>query len=191
MDEKQEVVRNKRKCVTIVKGLDLFVVQPLLNNASTNLGAPIQPPLSYVSHAQSGFAFLILQSFYDFFVQLSPEAVEKMGGIPMPLRVLGTAAAVAFGGMFSLSLASSVTIRIIQAATEAKRKKVALHVSQAYAFVFALLQKKVALPCSVCKGKGFYICKLCNGKTSIECSFYEDDQEANAMIAKDIGATGN
>ncbi|XP_058074542.1 uncharacterized protein LOC131223231 [Magnolia sinica] len=74
-----------------------------------------------------------------------------LGGIPQPLRTLGAAAAVVFGGMFSLSLASSVTIRMLQAATEAKRKK-------------------VALPCTVCKRKGFYTCKLCKGNSTIEWS---------------------
>ncbi|PSS20908.1 Glutaredoxin domain-containing cysteine-rich protein [Actinidia chinensis var. chinensis] len=53
--------------------------------------------------------------------------------------------------MLTLSLASSSTIRALKAITEAKRKK-------------------FALPCSVCKGKGFYICKLCKGNSTIEWS---------------------
>ncbi|XP_057968970.1 uncharacterized protein LOC131158248 [Malania oleifera] len=72
-------------------------------------------------------------------------------GAPRPLRVLGTTAAVFFGGMFTLSLASSFTIRTVKAVAEAKRKK-------------------VALPCGVCRGKGFYICKLCKGASTIEWS---------------------
>eukprot|EP00262_Sarcandra_glabra_P016681 TRINITY_DN5510_c0_g1_i1.p1 TRINITY_DN5510_c0_g1~~TRINITY_DN5510_c0_g1_i1.p1 ORF type:complete len:109 (-),score=2.41 TRINITY_DN5510_c0_g1_i1:108-434(-) len=74
-----------------------------------------------------------------------------MGGIPRPLRVVATGAAVLFGGMFTLSLASSVTIRTFQAVAEAKRKK-------------------VALPCRVCKGTGFYTCKLCRGNSTIQWS---------------------
>ncbi|URD86225.1 hypothetical protein MUK42_25408 [Musa troglodytarum] len=73
------------------------------------------------------------------------------GRVPPPWRVLGTATAFIFGGLFTLSLASSVAMRSLQSLAEAKRKK-------------------VALPCSACKGKGFYGCKLCNGKSTIEWS---------------------
>lgn len=43
-----------------------------------------------------------------------------VGGIPRPLRLVATAGAIFLGGMFTLSLASSATIRLLQAATEAK-----------------------------------------------------------------------
>ncbi|CAL9079567.1 unnamed protein product [Musa textilis] len=78
---------------------------------------------------------------------------ERMHGgrVPPLWRVLGTATAFIFGGLFTLSLASSVAMRSLQSLAEAKRKK-------------------VALPCSACKGKGFYGCKLCNGKSTIEWS---------------------
>ncbi|RRT36135.1 hypothetical protein B296_00047645 [Ensete ventricosum] len=73
------------------------------------------------------------------------------GRVPRPLRVLGTATAFFFGGLFTLSLASSVAMRSLRSLAEAKRKK-------------------VALPCAACKGKGFYGCKLCKGKSTIEWS---------------------
>ena len=36
------------------------------------------------------------------------------------------------------------------------------------------MQRKVALPCGVCRGKGFYKCKLCNGNATIEWSPMHD-----------------
>ncbi|KAJ1688353.1 Plastid transcriptionally active 5 isoform 1 [Rhynchospora pubera] len=71
--------------------------------------------------------------------------------VPGPLRVLGRTAAFLFGGLFTLSVASSVTIRSLQAFSESKRKK-------------------LALPCKMCKGTGFYECKLCKGNSTIEWS---------------------
>ncbi|CAL9201305.1 unnamed protein product [Musa hybrid cultivar] len=90
---------------------------------------------------------------------------ERMPGgrIPPPWRVLGTATAFVFGGLFTLSLASSVAMRSLQSLTEAKRKK-------------------VALPCSACKGKGFYGCKLCNGKSTIEWSPLYDPIVINSCL---------
>ncbi|KAG1371486.1 hypothetical protein COCNU_16G005800 [Cocos nucifera] len=73
------------------------------------------------------------------------------GRIPEPLRMLGSAAALVAGGIFTLSVVSSVAIRSLQSIAEAKRRK-------------------VALPCMVCKGKGFYACKLCKGNSTIEWS---------------------
>ncbi|BBH08460.1 hypothetical protein Prudu_020663, partial [Prunus dulcis] len=64
--------------------------------------------------------------------------------IPKPLRTLCTVAAVLVGGFFTLNLASTATIGALRLATESKRRK-------------------IALPCGVCRGKGFYICKLCKG----------------------------
>lgn len=43
------------------------------------------------------------------------------GRIPPPWRVLGTATAFVFGGLFTLSLASSVAMRSLQSLAEAKR----------------------------------------------------------------------
>ncbi|KAK9100797.1 hypothetical protein Scep_024227 [Stephania cephalantha] len=64
---------------------------------------------------------------------------------------MGAAAAILFGGLFTLSLASSLSIRALLAATEGKRKK-------------------TALSCGICQGKGFYTCKLCNGSSVIKWS---------------------
>ncbi|XP_020098302.1 uncharacterized protein LOC109717053 [Ananas comosus] len=72
-------------------------------------------------------------------------------GIPQPVRRLASAAAFLVGGIVTLSLASSITIRSLQSFAEAKRKK-------------------SALPCKVCQGKGFYPCKLCKGNSTIEWS---------------------
>ncbi|KAJ8643109.1 hypothetical protein MRB53_004857 [Persea americana] len=88
---------------------------------------------------------------------------EMMGRIPRPLRIIGAGAAVCLGGIFTLSLVSSVTIRTLQAAAEAKRKK-------------------VALPCTVCKGRGYYICKLCKGNSTIEWSPLYDPIVINPCV---------
>ncbi|KAH7681739.1 Heat shock protein DnaJ cysteine-rich domain-containing protein [Dioscorea alata] len=72
------------------------------------------------------------------------------GGIPQPLRALASAAGFVVGGIFTLSLASSVAIRVLQNAAESKRK--------------------FARPCTMCKGKGFYVCKLCGGNSTIKWS---------------------
>lgn len=39
-----------------------------------------------------------------------------------------------------------------------------------YLDFIALLQKKNAIPCDICRGKGFYICKLCKGNATIKWS---------------------
>ncbi|XP_077211113.1 plastid transcriptionally active protein [Tasmannia lanceolata] len=86
-----------------------------------------------------------------------------VGGIPQPWRMLGYSAAVFFGGMFTLSVASSATIRMFQAVADAKRKK-------------------VALPCTLCKQTGFYSCKLCKGNSTIEWSPLYDPIFINPCI---------
>ncbi|PIA42505.1 hypothetical protein AQUCO_02000158v1 [Aquilegia coerulea] len=84
-------------------------------------------------------------------------------GIPRQVRVLGTGAAILLGGMFSVSLVSSVTIRTLQAVTEAKRKK-------------------YASPCGNCQGKGFYTCKLCKGNSTIQWSPLYDPLVINPCV---------
>ncbi|XP_044464071.1 uncharacterized protein LOC123194752 isoform X2 [Mangifera indica] len=71
--------------------------------------------------------------------------------IPRSLQVLGTCATIIVGGFVTLNFASTVTLGALRAVTEAKRKK-------------------VAAPCGSCKGKGFYICKLCKGNATIKWS---------------------
>uniref|UniRef100_A0A7N2R1V1 Uncharacterized protein n=1 Tax=Quercus lobata TaxID=97700 RepID=A0A7N2R1V1_QUELO len=46
--------------------------------------------------------------------------------IPKPIRPLATVAAVITGGLITLNLASTATIKVIRFASEAKRRKVAL-----------------------------------------------------------------
>ena len=44
------------------------------------------------------------------------------------------------------------------------------------------MQRKVALPCGVCRGKGFYKCKLCNGNATIEWSPMHDPVAINPCL---------
>lgn len=44
------------------------------------------------------------------------------------------------------------------------------------------MQRKVALPCGVCRGKGFYICKLCKGNATIEWSPMYDPVAINPCL---------
>ncbi|XP_020579834.1 uncharacterized protein LOC110024295 [Phalaenopsis equestris] len=67
------------------------------------------------------------------------------------------------GGLFTVSLASSVAIRGLQSVSEAKRKK-------------------LAISCSCCKGKGFYSCKLCRGNSTIEWSPLYDPVAINPCL---------
>ncbi|KAG9459710.1 hypothetical protein H6P81_004218 [Aristolochia fimbriata] len=85
------------------------------------------------------------------------------GGLSQPLRMISGAAAVVFGGIFSVSLASSLTIKVLKGAAEAKRKK-------------------VAPPCKICKGKGFYTCKLCKANSTIEWSPLHDPIFINPCV---------
>ncbi|XAR60232.1 hypothetical protein NMG60_11033507 [Bertholletia excelsa] len=90
-------------------------------------------------------------------------ATGRGGGVPRPLRTLASAAALILGGMFTLSLASSATVRALKAIAEAKRKK-------------------FALPCGRCRGRGFYICKLCKGNSTIEWSPLYDPLVINPCL---------
>ncbi|KAL6221736.1 hypothetical protein ACLB2K_002787 [Fragaria x ananassa] len=83
--------------------------------------------------------------------------------IPKPLQTVGKAAAVIFAGFLTLNLASTATIGAIRVAVESKRKK-------------------TALPCGVCKGKGFYICKLCQGNATIQWSPLYDPVAINPCL---------
>ena len=51
----------------------------------------------------------------------TPVRKNMMGGVPQPLRALGAATAIISGGMLALSLASSLTMRTLRAAADAKR----------------------------------------------------------------------
>ncbi|CAM6095555.1 unnamed protein product [Calypogeia fissa] len=64
------------------------------------------------------------------------------------LKLIVTVGAVVVGGIFGLSMVSSVAIRGVQMVAEAKKKA-------------------TAPPCRVCSGKGFIPCQLCQGKSVI------------------------
>ncbi|KAF9613225.1 hypothetical protein IFM89_006326 [Coptis chinensis] len=85
------------------------------------------------------------------------------GEIPRRLRILGTAAAIGLGGFFALSLASSATIQMLQGVSDAKRRK-------------------SASVCGVCKGRGFYSCKLCKGESTIKWSPLYDPIAINPCL---------
>ncbi|KAJ7978879.1 Heat shock protein DnaJ, cysteine-rich domain containing protein [Quillaja saponaria] len=78
-------------------------------------------------------------------------------------KQLVTGAAVILGGIFTLNMASTVTLKALQFASEAKRRK-------------------IAPPCRVCRGKGFYICKLCKGNATIEWSPLYDPVAINPCL---------
>ncbi|XP_027333495.1 uncharacterized protein LOC113848252 [Abrus precatorius] len=80
-----------------------------------------------------------------------------------PLRTWVTGTAVILGGVATLNLASSVTLKTLQFVSEKKRKK-------------------IALPCRACRGKGFYICKLCNGNATIAWSPMYDPIAVNPCV---------
>ncbi|MCL7030463.1 hypothetical protein MKW94_013437 [Papaver nudicaule] len=87
-----------------------------------------------------------------------------MGGVPEPLRKLGTAAGIFFGEVITVSLASSLTIRLMPSASEAKRRYACADLLTMHSFV--VCRKKVRH----LVGKGFSLCKLCKGNSKVECS---------------------
>ncbi|KAJ7530791.1 hypothetical protein O6H91_14G019400 [Diphasiastrum complanatum] len=68
-----------------------------------------------------------------------------------PLRLVATAGVMILGGIYTVSLVSSLAVKAIESVIENKRKK-------------------TAPPCGVCKGLGFVQCKLCKGKSVIDWS---------------------
>lgn len=71
--------------------------------------------------------------------------------------------AIIFGGIVTMNLASTVTLKALRFASEKKREK-------------------VSLPCGACRGKGFYICKLCNGNATIAWSPMFDPIAINPCV---------
>ncbi|XP_028753832.1 uncharacterized protein LOC114713368 isoform X1 [Neltuma alba] len=82
---------------------------------------------------------------------------------PRSLLTLAMGTGVILGGIFTLNLASTVTLKTLHLVSERKRKK-------------------VALPCMACRGKGFYICKLCKGNSTIEWSPLYDPIAINPCL---------
>ncbi|KAI3714784.1 hypothetical protein L6452_21744 [Arctium lappa] len=74
------------------------------------------------------------------------------------LRTLAKGAAVTLGGIFSITTISSTAITLL---TLHKKDQIGSSSS---------MKKKNASSCDVCREKGFYICKLCNGNGTIEWS---------------------
>ncbi|KAL4369131.1 hypothetical protein GQ457_05G015100 [Hibiscus cannabinus] len=65
--------------------------------------------------------------------------------------ISANSAAIVFGGFLTLNLAATVAIGAFRSVAERK-------------------WKKIALTCGICKGKGYYLCKLCNGNATIKWS---------------------
>ncbi|XP_028786422.1 uncharacterized protein LOC114742313 isoform X3 [Neltuma alba] len=82
---------------------------------------------------------------------------------PRSLQTLVMGTGVILGGILTLNLASTVTLRTLHLVSEKKRKK-------------------VALPCMACRGKGFYICNLCKGNSTIEWSPLYDPIAINPCL---------
>ncbi|GMH27328.1 hypothetical protein Nepgr_029171 [Nepenthes gracilis] len=84
-------------------------------------------------------------------------------GVHRAFRAFLVAGVTVVGGMIALSMATSVTLNVIRSATESKRKK-------------------SATPCQPCRGKGFYLCRLCKGNTTIEWSPLYDPIAINPCL---------
>lgn len=83
--------------------------------------------------------------------------------IPKPFRALSKGVAIVIGGFLTLNLAGTVAIVAVRSVAEKNRKK-------------------FALPCSVCNGNGFYICKLCKGNATIKWSPLYDPIHINPCV---------
>nr|XP_043626856.1 dachshund homolog 1 isoform X2 [Erigeron canadensis] len=76
------------------------------------------------------------------------------------VRTLAKGAALAIGGIFSITMISSTAITFFT-----------LHKKDQFGSPSSLsTKKKNVSACDVCKGKGFYMCKLCKGNATIEWS---------------------
>lgn len=108
---------------------------------------------------------------------------------------MGTGAAIILGGLLTLNLASSATMRALRFTNEAKRVKLKSETLSSLApilfcflswesdfLVAVLVQRKVASPCEHCKGKGFYICKLCKANATIDWSPLYDPVAINPCL---------
>ncbi|CAN1184245.1 hypothetical protein LINPERPRIM_LOCUS8414 [Linum perenne] len=83
--------------------------------------------------------------------------------IPKPIQPLVKTAAFILGGFVAINVTSSLAINALRHATDLQRRK-------------------VALPCGICRGKGFYICKLCKGNATIEWSPLYDPIAINPCL---------
>ncbi|KAJ4824575.1 hypothetical protein Tsubulata_044949 [Turnera subulata] len=74
--------------------------------------------------------------------------------IPKQLQPLFTASAIVMGSLLAINITSTITLGALR-------------------FVGERRQRKVALPCAACRGKGFYVCKLCKGNSTIPWPLYD------------------
>ncbi|XP_071742261.1 uncharacterized protein [Rutidosis leptorrhynchoides] len=95
----------------------------------------------------------------------SAGAADGDGGGNFPLlRTLVKGAAVTVGGVFSITMISSTAITLFT-----------LHKKDKFG-------SKNASTCNVCRGKGFYMCKLCKGNATIEWSSLYDPVFINPCL---------
>jgi len=107
-----------------------------------------------------------------------------------PLRVVATAGAAVAAGMFTLSMASSVSLNVLSTVVERQRVLVPTRIHRFIGhFIIVVLrywyclnihylvclgdlslQKKTAPQCACCKGRGFTECRLCKGESTIDWS---------------------
>ncbi|KAL4195007.1 hypothetical protein AMTRI_Chr05g71290 [Amborella trichopoda] len=86
-----------------------------------------------------------------------------MSDNPHPLRSIVLATASFLGALYSISLASAHFNRAIRDCKDVKRRP-------------------YVVTCTACKGHGFYICKLCQGNTTIEWSPLYDPVVINPCL---------
>ncbi|KAL4589742.1 hypothetical protein LXL04_002651 [Taraxacum kok-saghyz] len=75
------------------------------------------------------------------------------------LRTLARGAAVTLGGIFSVVTISSTAITLFTQ-----------HTQHQFGSPSSCIKKKNTSLCDACRGKGFYMCKLCKGNATIEWS---------------------
>ncbi|GLT33912.1 hypothetical protein SLA2020_084650 [Shorea laevis] len=83
--------------------------------------------------------------------------------VPKSLQALGKGTAVILGGFITVNIATSAAVAAFRSVVEEK-------------------WKKFALPCGVCKEKGFYVCKLCQGNATIKWSPLYDPIHINPCV---------
>ncbi|KDP32367.1 hypothetical protein JCGZ_13292 [Jatropha curcas] len=83
--------------------------------------------------------------------------------IPKPLRSLAAGTAIFLGGLAAINITSSIAVGAFRYAAELKLKA-------------------NAMPCGICRGKGFYICKLCKGNATIKWSPLYDPIAVNPCL---------
>ncbi|CAK9133983.1 unnamed protein product [Ilex paraguariensis] len=85
--------------------------------------------------------------------------MSRSSGVPLLMRMVVKGAAVLLGGIFAVSVVSSTAVQ--------------------YA---ALVKKQKGMKCDVCKGIGYYKCKLCNGNSTIQWSPLYDPVVINPCL---------